>query len=167
MPPKTGPRNVSHQEAFDAIRVLSTLASAIPAQGTTITYGTNTANGQVPMTPDNSPPALAVWLFLVTSMDFLSALDDPTDITTVPVSTISSATNLSTTSVNQILDIYRRKQATQPIPGNTATLKQCFQAVISQFQDFAGNAGYGQGECPGGPNPIIKLAQQGAAVTTA
>jgi hypothetical protein len=126
------------------------------------------ANNVFPMVPQNSAPALLVWLTLVTSVDFLNALDraQGTNPDLVNADDFSKATNLSSDTVNKIFDRYRNA---------TPALKMAHLAIADSFNAFARDSGYDRSNCPNGQaengvqstlgkDVLMTLATTGAAV---
>jgi hypothetical protein len=150
---------VSHAQAVEALRVITTMASNIAPAYPPFAYGS-----PYPMTPGNAAPALIVWLFLVTNPDYLDALDTPAASTSglVPVQQIAAATNLTEACVQSILGVYTSNPASKYQP-----YYQSFRNVATAFQVFAADAQYTAGHCPGGAMPIVTLAQNGASVDPA
>ena len=158
--------NVTHAKALEALHTFSSLATKIKPTIPPFAY-----NALTPMTPQNSAPALVVWLFLVTNPQFLQILDAPPNDFVAPaagqpslvVSTqdIATATNLTVSAVSAILDAYRN-----PDPALRAQfdVKQSFRNVASTFQSFALNFNYPRPNCPGDGTAMVNLAEGGASV---
>jgi hypothetical protein len=108
------------------------------------------------LVPSTAPPALVVWLFLVTQADFLQEAANP-DSTLVPRDQIARYTNLQRSAVDAILDAY--------VSAGPA-LQQSFNDVATAFQDLCkeNNGFWEVGECPHDATPMLWLASHGAAV---
>jgi hypothetical protein len=150
------PAPVSHSQAIEAIRVMSSMAATIPPSFPPFEYGLNP--GQFPMSESNSLPTFIVFLYLVTNPDFLDELDTKpaTPVLVVPED-IATATNLTVAQVNRILDIYRNADAD--------VLQPNFRAVGSQLQAFIRPISiYPRTNCPQNPGTLQALAINGVAV---
>ena len=149
------PPNINASDALRALHTFSSLALGTEdGQYPPFSYGT-TAPNQFPLTKNNCLPALVVWLFLVTNIDYLNALDGNEPGAMVSVSQIAQATNLTEGAVNTILDAYRKASGDS---------KAGFVLVNKAFQNLAGLSGYVGGNCPDTGHAMLQLAEQGASV---
>jgi hypothetical protein len=150
------PQPVSHTQAIEAIRVMSSMAATIPPSFPPFEYGLNP--GQFPMSESNSLPTFIVFLYLVTNPDFLDELDaNPAKPVLVVPDDIAAATNLTVAQVNRILDIYRN--------ADTDVVQPNFRAVGSQLQGFINTISiYPRTNCPQNGGTLQTLAINGAAV---
>jgi hypothetical protein len=142
---------VTHSQALDAIRVLSTLASGIPTAAPPAAFAyadtDNPSVNEYAMTSANALPALVVWLFLVTNPDFLNQVGTPT----FPIADIAKATNLTPAGVNYVLSAYTR-----------SPVKPSFMDVANQFQTLS--LLYRPTNCPKSFDDILGLAGPAATI---
>lgn len=135
------------------------MAFAPFAYGTPKDEGNQTFN----MTPGNVPPALIVWLYLVSEFKFLQELDavgDPNgdfSNSEFPFDEIVQATNLKPEAVRKILGSYINDAPTQKSAWTHVVAK--FQALSEETTDIAL---WTRDNCPGGG--ILGLAANGALV---
>ncbi len=156
----------SLKPVLDAISVLAGHASAVTGGNPPpFAYGKqgSAAENLFSMTPGNAPPALVVWLFMVTANNFLNELETPTDPNgsynqdKLPFDEIVRYTNLTPDCVKSLFACY--------LNDDDVVGKPQWRHVVSQFQAFAQahSDGYDPDGCPNG-HGIFALAVNGAAV---
>jgi hypothetical protein len=128
-------------------------------------YGTpkDAGNQIYNMTPGNVPPALIVWLYMVSAFQYLDALDavgDPAgdfSDTDLPFDEIVQATNLKPEAVRAILACYIN---------DAPELKSAWRHVVTRFQAFSQQTTaptvWTRDNCPA--QGILSLATNGALV---